>query len=817
MRKSVSDNYNIFAQAAGKTIHWKVSIKKTASLSELHSEGTWIDVTDYMSKDNLDSINCSTETEDGKIKTDELTLMGLDIAWWKTNIFNATDYLEVKIEFWINNLTADTMVLFSGWIDKLHDVFVVSCNEKKNIVEFKVNSYVEYAERLSAVRLCTQVKNDNIDGAGTSAIMLQKIWGIFVTNANITSYVLKKGIHTLNYDYNGGTKRIQLDGGEWIYLISSNFYILTNADGDQKLEIYALVGLLSAINSSQEIIVTNQGDTLPYTWYNYYFVFYLLKKLFSLIGITNYSFDDFKITTSDGRYTTSFYEIPPGDSFYSVPQVLYWDATNNILWIGVGDKIYKRNMTTHQYTLVGQLPSSSGYSVERFIPDRISQNQIWGIALKWGYYTRIFRITISTGSISAWSLVHHYTTDQIWKLKNITFAPSYGSSGSFFYFDQLGAPYTNFWIFDCAMATESQAYTMSYTVAARVAWSTGSDFYYFRDNGATYAIERLVYSGGTWNLQSKLSTNKVNNGIYSPLESAGGKVYGSSTPNEKLYVYDVSANTYTEFGSHRGVNFEVREAWVYYQIATSGKPSTLMSGALTPLPGDDFTIPTGSTIGDKFLLSFDLANSKIFILLATSGLLTLYSPTISMFIETEVNGGGKSLIDIVKDITVGYLLRARVSTIKQCHVLRRIDQSGNIITSGNVVTLNADRIKDFDENNAADVSDVVEVSNQDDTTNYDGSNYNVACIDNERIYPLSNNYIPSRLLKDYAYWIYQYMHHVRNKYRLETPPLPFFQYEPFDGASLEFSGKIVVGKSGIILGQTMTKFGKTEFEVEVFA
>jgi hypothetical protein len=242
-----------------------------------------------------------------------------------------------------------------------------------------------------------------------------------------------------------------------------------------------------------------------------------------------------------------------------------------------------------------------------------------------------------------------------------------------------------------------------------------------------------------------------------------------------------------------------------------------MSGALTPLFGDDFTIPIGSTIGDKFLLSVDIANSKVFILLGTSGILTLYSPTISMFIETEVIGGGKSLIDIVKEITIGYLLRVRVSTIKQCHILRRIDQSGNIITSGNVVTLNADRIGDFDENNAADVADVVEISNQDDTTNYDGSNYDVACIDNERVYPVSNNYIPSRLLKDYAYWIYQYVYHVRNRYRLETPLLPFFQYEPFDGVSLEFSGKIVVSKTGIILGQTMTKFGKTEFEVEVFA
>jgi hypothetical protein len=57
MRKSVSADYNIFARAAGKIIHWKVSIKKTDSLSEAQSSGTWIDVTPYLDNSIPDNIS----------------------------------------------------------------------------------------------------------------------------------------------------------------------------------------------------------------------------------------------------------------------------------------------------------------------------------------------------------------------------------------------------------------------------------------------------------------------------------------------------------------------------------------------------------------------------------------------------------------------------------------------------------------------------------------------------------------------------------------------------------------------------------------
>jgi len=57
MRKAVSADYDVYAIAAGKTVHWKVSVKKVAVLNEAQSVGTWIDVTDHLDNTMPDKIS----------------------------------------------------------------------------------------------------------------------------------------------------------------------------------------------------------------------------------------------------------------------------------------------------------------------------------------------------------------------------------------------------------------------------------------------------------------------------------------------------------------------------------------------------------------------------------------------------------------------------------------------------------------------------------------------------------------------------------------------------------------------------------------
>jgi hypothetical protein len=104
-------------------------------------------------------------------------------------------YLEMKIEFWLNNLTADTIVLFGGWVDWKKKQFCVKSTESKDSVEFTVFGYQEMGERVSAASTLFGPWND------IGGLTLLNIPGVIVTSANVTDYVLKKGYHTLTYQF----------------------------------------------------------------------------------------------------------------------------------------------------------------------------------------------------------------------------------------------------------------------------------------------------------------------------------------------------------------------------------------------------------------------------------------------------------------------------------------------------------------------------------------------------------------------------------------------------------------------------------------
>ena len=410
MRKSVSSDYNVFAIAAGKTVHWKVSVKKVAVLDEAQSAGTWIDVTDHLDNTMPDKISESVELLAGQFATTVLSFKGLDIQWWKANIFDATQYLEMKVEFWINDLTADTITPFGGWIDRKKDGrWCVTSDEETDTVVFSVAGYLEYAARTSAIDISTQILNTEIDGSG---LRMEKLVGLYITDANVTSYPLKKGIHSIQLSYTAGSPNVwtaSLDGGTGVNCPTSNgSIILGNGNGTvgdlnefdtQKVTILVIVAELLPLTAAvtQAIIQKTTGDTFPRTWFNHIWVFRLLQLMFKQIGITDYTFDKFQLSTYDGRRVPSFWDVPPGDSYYDKPSAIAHDATNNLLWIGIKDRVYKHDLSTHIYTLVGTV--DNGYVVVKLWGEDSASGFIWGVCRNAAGAHKIIRINIAPPSL----------------------------------------------------------------------------------------------------------------------------------------------------------------------------------------------------------------------------------------------------------------------------------------------------------------------------------------------------------------------------------------------------------------------------------
>ena len=939
MRQSVSSDYSVFAQAAGKIIHWRVSIKQTNSLSEAQSVGTWVDVTDHVQNDSFDSIKTSVETIDGKLQTDQLSLIGLDIQWWKTNIFAWTSYLECKIDFWINNLTADTITLFAGWIDNLGGQWITTADEKTNTIKFNINSYLEYAERISAVRLCQQVINQNvmngivgssgsaqmgselspqtgfenagdnlsvyggytatriatgynsscccqvtssgggtpsnqayetgpsivlgqtyricfwaksvsgdtnlnvqynnkwsftlpttwtyfeidyvspINGSpvlgfylnaigvflidnlsimqflnGTQGVLLFNINGIFATNCNLTGYVLPKGIHTLAYQYNSGAPQMTLDDGPDVSLPASPSYVTLSDNYGHQIQIYSIPANWALVDSTQDIIVLSTGDVLPWTWYTFCSIFTVLKKLYAMIGITSYTFDNFVLSTYNGRWTTSFYELPPGDSYYANPETIYWDSTNSVLWIGIGDKVYQRNMTTNQYTSIAQLASAAGYSIVRFFPDRIISNgELWGIATKAGLQTILFCLTISTSSISSWVLTYHMPLTEAYKPYTICYIGGY-----FYSAYDIGGSYNNLFFgkFNCTNYAQS-------TTTPINGQSNGAPYNtvcVFNNNGSlswffirTFPSSQLIasrYDGNVGYTPFATNLTMINSeGVYSPSDN---RFYGTSSATGNLCYVNCTTGAYTEISHIGGINFVLLGSSIYFQTSDTFTPTQYLLSGSFPIGGDAFTLPNGSVMQSPCKMTIDATNNKIYLILGSSGLLAMYSPTINLALENELVGDQNTIIDVLKELA-NFNLRPRISSTKIGQVLRRIDQNGNLITSGNSLTLMIDNTSDLKEEKSIDVSDCVDITNSTDEVDYDGTEFGTGETDEfdaQRVNSISNDLIPTRLLPDFAYWIYKCASKVKCRYTIKTPLLPFFQYETFDGATLNYSGKI---------------------------
>lgn len=824
MRKTMSADYDVFCYAAGKKVHWKVSIKKTASLSEAQSAGTWVDVTAYVDRKSFDKISDRAESGFMQFTNSSFNVKAFDISWWKANIFDAANYLEVKIEFWINDLSADTLTLFGGWVEKKKDQFKVKYTERGDLVEFTIRSYQDYGTIMSAETVTAQPIMADVDGSATTGLVCYNLPGVFVTDANVTDYVLRKGIHTLSYNYNDGSPTLQLDDGDEAALPGSDDTLeLVNKDATQKIILWIKVEHLPGDDATQDIIVTTEGDTLPTVWHQRVWIFNLLKILYAKIGITDYSFDDFTIKTHDNRKVTSFYGVPPESTYVGLPTCLAWDSTNSRLWMGVGEHVYWRNMTTHDYTDLGVV--SAGYTVVRLFGEKITAGKLYGIALNSSGAAKIFWVVISNGSVYSSSLTNRGSGDVVEHgARAYAYAGSVGAAGAIFYSKMDG---TAVYYFDLDTSAEVKAIDTPVDVTAMptyAAWSTGEEFWYQSyaeadpGPGFDYYFVKVWYDTDHWTYtESGAMTDPFTHACWNEAESKA--ILFCETGSNGIYSYDPTTDIATLLSDYNSVwSLFYFNNKVYFTGNTSGSEKTIgyvASDTITPIAGDFLT---NSTAFPLFYNGFTYDSvGDVYYFLAYFGrqLFKLDNYT-NMYIDSEANFDGMNVWDAIKDIAGGFLCMPRVRGDKTAIIRRRIDEDGTLVTSGETVELNRDNLSDIsEETGIAEPADIVFAKNDEEERSYDGSDFGSVRYGDEKEATVNNRFIPTLLLEDYAFWFYKYFSVDRKRLLGPTPPIALFQYESGDGAEVVSSGNNVLNDSGVITAVSLSLMGQVEFEVEV--
>ena len=797
--------FTAISNGAVKCLSRKYYIRKVSVLNTALSSGTWTEVTDRLlahprvAQDVEISIGIST--------AGSLSFQSANIAWWKANVFNASasEFIEFKLEAKIgldaSNLTSDLAYVACGFVDKNPEY-----DNNADSVSFSVYSADDLLSRLAGENLTTQIINEDVDGGGTDGLMLLNIPGVWVTDANISSYVLAAGVHTITFDYNGGTEQAKLDDGAYVTLAGST--VLVNADGTQKVEVYADSALfLTSGTATQEIIVTTYGDTIPYTWYQNVWAFQMLRAIYALAGIDNYTFDNFQIATYDGRKTLSFFESPPGGgSFYKKAQAISYDPTTHQLFIGVGDRLYAREFTNHTYTLIGT--PSTGYNIVRlWAQSSAAYNTVVGIGFN-GSAFKAFEVDLSDNSMVV-------TTITVPDERCIVYCDSDDYPYSLVY--NGGDGYVK--VFDISTATESNFNSTiidDTLVSPSAAFFDGVDYYYctgIENSGpAPTGIVRVGTGGSDFRMSLSGGMEEgilLDNGI-----SQTFYFYHVATGKIKSYTGGTST---TDIDTALGFAFTTDNTKVYFvRQATSSDPQKLayISSGTVTVEADEINRGADKiTAGDH--LAWDPDASRYLFIYDASSILAQYDDHASMYIGIESSYGGQSLRDALNEVLQAFMLLGIISGDKTAKVYRRSDDAGDPVTSGNTLTLTVNNSENIVQ--AAQYSQAVawvEVSNNVETHSYDGTNWDMAYIGMGRKLTLTNRLISDGIVKDLAYYLYQYFSVDRSLYTVPMSLVLPLQHECFDEASLSFTGsKVLASLTGPIYGTELSEDGRMTIKV----
>jgi hypothetical protein len=542
----------------------------------------------------------------------------------------------------------------------------------------------------------------------------------------------------------------------------------------------------------------------------------LLQKAFEKIGITDYSFDDFRIETFDERRTLSYWDVPPGDSFYDIPDAIVYDATNDRAWIGIKDRLYYRILSTYDYVLCGAV--TSGYKIVRLWSDDVANGNIWGLEQNEAGAFKIIKYVITTSTLTYYTITR---TESPALGGEVNFAFDLSGRGIYYLCTTLGV---------CKFLLDTLTEISSNLIGDANTWYPGS-----LDASGNYLFQistgmRKVKYSGSWSYSDVtwpgdayiISWNAIYNKTLGLWFAAWhDEMYGDPLEGYCILAWDLTANTIAYHSDHdlkENVRFISDEIHGLVYMITNMGSVKIMDASTYSVVGDP--IPIGFNTANKNVISqsltcYDSSRDRL-VGICYGGSLFEFGIEASMYLEREADFEGQTIFDAMKELCIGFQLLPRVRMTKTAQIYRRFDGDGDPVTTGDSVTLNADVAKNLSEETGyGEACDVVVVDNSDAKELYDVAGFDAVALGDDKELTISSRFIPTALLKDYAYLYYPYHSTSKTRYMVPTPLIPYFQYEPVDGAALNFTGKIPITSNGIIIGQNISRDGTTEFEVIV--
>lgn len=780
MKFSATSFWNAVAKGAAKVVIERVYVRKVTDLSLALNSGAWMEITDRL--ESMPTINLRIEYEVGQYTADAVSFTGIGITWFKNNVFNATasEYIEIKAECKIGlsetRLATDLAYMYCGFVDKQ-----VRYSEINDTVSFTALTADDLLAGFAVENISTQYIDPDIDGAGTDGLILFDIPGVWVKNANVTSFVLRAGVHTITYEYNsgGGNQRAKLDDGDWVTIGgSSGVKTLSNKDVNQKVEIYVITSFLPTSTEAitEKIVVTNPGTTLPKHFYRSTNIKRIITKICEKVGITSLTFDAMEFDSHDGTGRLTFIETPPNDETQiGYKRALANDGTD--LWVGVGNLLYKRTMATETYAL--KATADAGYNIIKLLYNA-RNNHLW-MVLQSGSNFRLRYYDIAGDTLSSSITLNSPGTMHSIALIDYEYSPGSWKYGICYIDDSLD----RFRFVDDSM-TDS--------LIASVA-NASSGFAYIR-GGNTYWFQKLV--PGTPNTyfthgyQVDGSGNWVDQGISSAGQPDGiHQVAAYIESEDRVYYWDSTAlkvrahlrtgTTSTDLltlSSGDAVEcMHFGNSRVYFTTKTAGKLYSAVSNAATLLQDAE---PAHAQYSQLNYLTDRLYGIDV------NGVLFQYHTVIRMFIRDAVGEG--SAKDLLNKVHQAYMLLYTFSPIKAAYVYRRGNSAGIPQTSGNTISITVNESEILEEETQKyEAIQLVRVSNGRVTTSYDGTTFDAEVLSDKRTLEITNDFIPDSIIKDVAYFVYQFFKTNRTLYKFSLPVMPLFQYEVFDNANVTFT------------------------------
>ncbi len=876
MRITPSSLWSISANSPARLTRWLVYVRKTTDLTLALTDNSvpWIDVTEYVRE--IPTIKSAIEFQLGTFSSDSVSLTVDNITWWKANIFNLTagQYAEIKVQELLglddNSMATDVNYVFSGIIDPA----TLKATETADEYSLSAYTYDELGNRIAAATVNMTAQNGphgmyllrtNIEIVSTNVASYPMLRGphkltynynkgtvlnprgswisgtayavndsttygtdLIGTNHDTTYVCIAAitGTTTPDQDSTHWAKAadyapsLSLDGGLPIIIYATTNLTAGNAqdktaNDTQRVTVYADLPYIDPGKSLDEIFIMRvSGDALPALMWNFISAQVFLTKLYAAEGITNCNFDTLQLNSFDSTPRLSFLDRPPDDATLdsSQCQTMVDDGVGG-LFIAVGTKVFQRNMTTSTYTLILDI-GVAGNHINRIWRDA-TNNHLW---IAYGADT-----TDTVTKLRVWDL-----TGAAWATTEATLTSSSIPSGIDVvdYNYGAGTLYGAF-VGDASWGADFYTPSGGSLVKTNVIPTTGDHVVPLltqanagtvkitrSDGMALYLDEWTVNGSGVWVQTAGTTANTFNDDNGAVL--GGAITYDFShnvlwffdsinallwrwIPGGSINMAAASGCGYLYFDGTKILgNAFMQNAWTYFSISDGATIVTLDN--LASMRIDRFGSPWAEISGAIYVLDY-------------LGRLYQWNAVIAMGFA-DIDYSTLSLHDAIGQALTAYMLLGKLSSMKAANIYRRVDDSGNLIIGSNHFALNENNVADVQEGELLPKCDLVSITSNGITHTYDGTTFDVGQYSSDRVLSLSNDFIPANIIKDIAFYLWQFVKQDHTPLLLDVAAANS-EYEIFDGAAVNLTTtKILKSATGLIVEQDIAQDGSMKLTVQ---